>query len=56
MEPLQGCYSLEDDPTMVFMTTYLLALDKQYDEQASELRKCIHRAEEAKIIVRKLHV
>ena len=56
MELLQGRYSLEDDPTVVFMTTYLLALDKQYDEQASELRKCIHRAEEAEIIVRKLHV
>ena len=42
--------------SVVFMTTYLLALDKQYDEQASELRKCIHRAVEAEIIVRKLHV
>jgi hypothetical protein len=38
------------------MTTYLLALDEQYDKQASELRKCIHRAEEAKIMARKLHV
>ena len=28
MELLQGRYSLEDDPTVVFMTTYLLALDK----------------------------
>ena len=56
MELLQGRYSLEDDPTVVFTTTYLLALDKQYDEQALELRKCIHRAEEAEIIVRKLHV
>jgi hypothetical protein len=49
-------YSLEDDPTVVFMTTYLLALDEQYDKQASELRKCIHHAEEAKILVRKLYV
>jgi len=56
MELLQGRYSLEDDPNVVFMTTYLLALDKQYDEQASELRKCIHCVEEAEIIVRKLHV
>jgi hypothetical protein len=56
MDILQGRYSLEDDPTVVFMTTYLLALDEQYDKQASELRKCIHRAEEAEILVRKLHV
>jgi hypothetical protein len=41
---------------MVFMTTYLLALDEQYDMQASELRKRIHRTEEAEIMVRKLHV
>jgi hypothetical protein len=38
------------------MTTYLLALDEQYDKQASELRKCIYRAKEAKIMARKLHV
>jgi hypothetical protein len=56
MDILQGRYSLEDDPTVVFVTTYLLALDEQYDKQASELRKCIHRAEEAEILVRKLHV
>jgi hypothetical protein len=45
-----------DDPTVVFMTTYLLALDKQYDKQASELRKCIHYVEEADILVINLHV
>jgi hypothetical protein len=56
MDILQGCYSLEDDPTVVFMTTYLLALDEQYDKHASELKKCIHHAEEAEILVRKLHV
>jgi hypothetical protein len=56
MDILQGRYSLEDDPTVVFMTTYLLALDEQYDKQASELKKCIHHAKEAKILVRKLHV
>jgi hypothetical protein len=56
MDILQGRYSLKDDPTMVFMTIYLLALDEQYDKQASELRKCIHHTEEAKILVRKLHV
>jgi hypothetical protein len=51
MDILQGCYSLEDDPTVVFMTTYLLALDEQYDKQALELKKCIHRAKEAKILL-----
>jgi hypothetical protein len=56
MDILQGRYSLEDDPTVVFMTTYLLALDEQYDKQASELKKCIHRVKEAEILVRKLHV
>jgi hypothetical protein len=56
MDILQGHYSLEDDPTVVFMTTYLLALDKQYDKHALELKKCIHRAKESKILVRKLHV
>jgi hypothetical protein len=53
MEALQG---QEDNPTMKYMTTYLLALDEQHDRQASELRKCIHRAEEAEIYARKLHI
>jgi hypothetical protein len=56
MDILQGHYSLEDDPTVVFMTTYLLALDEKYDKQASELKRYIHRAKEAEILVRKLHV
>jgi hypothetical protein len=38
------------------MTTYLLALDEQFDKQASELRKCMHRTKEAELMVRKLHV
>ena len=38
------------------LTTYLLALDEQYDRQASELRKCLRRAEEAKIFSRMLQV
>jgi hypothetical protein len=38
------------------MTTYLLALDEQYDKHASKLRKCIHHVEEADILVRKLRV
>jgi hypothetical protein len=56
MEALQGHNLQEDDPTVVFMTTYLLALDEQYDKQASELRKCIHRVEEAEIMAMKLHI
>jgi hypothetical protein len=37
---------------MKYMTTYLLALEEQHDKQASKLRKCIHRAEEAEIYAR----
>ena len=41
MEALQGQESQEDSPNMVHLTTYLLALDEQYDQQASEPRKCL---------------
>jgi len=41
---------------MVHLATYLIALDEQYDRQASELRKCLRRAEEAKIFSRMLEV
>ena len=41
---------------MVHLTTYLLALDEQYDWQALELRICLHRAEEADIFTRMLQV
>ena len=41
---------------MVHLTTYLLALDEQYDRQALELRICLRRAEEAKIFNRMLYV
>jgi hypothetical protein len=34
----------------------LLALDEQYDRQASELRECLRRAKEAKIFSRMLEV
>jgi hypothetical protein len=47
MEALQGQDMQEDNPTMVHLTTYLLALDEQYDRQASELRECLRRVEEA---------
>lgn len=41
---------------MVHLTTYLLALDEQYDHQALELRACLQRAEEAEIFNRMLQV
>ena len=44
MDALQGWDTQEDSPTMVHLTTYLLALDEQYDRQASKLSKCLHRA------------
>ena len=54
MEGLQGRDAQEDSPTVVHLTMYMLALDEQYDRQASEMRKCLHRAEEAKIFTRML--
>jgi hypothetical protein len=56
MEALQGRDVQEDNPTVVHLTTYLLALDEQYDRQASELRECLRRAEEAEIFSRMLEV
>jgi hypothetical protein len=40
----------------VDLATYLLALDEQYDRQASELRECLRRAEEAEVFCRMLEV
>ena len=54
MEALQGREAQEDSPTRVHLTTYLLALDEQYDRQALELRSYLHRAEEAEIFNRML--
>jgi hypothetical protein len=56
MEALQGLDVQEDNPTLVHLTSYLLALDEQYDRQASELRECLRRAEEAEIFSRMLEV
>ena len=56
MEALQGQDAQEDSPIVVHLTTYLLALDEQYDRQASELRKCLRRAKEAEIFSRMLQV
>lgn len=38
MRTLEGCESREDNPTIVFMTRYLLNLDEQYDKQAAKLQ------------------
>ena len=56
MEALQGQEAQEDSPTMVHLTTYLLALDEQYDRQALELRIYLRRAKEAEILTRMLQV
>ena len=56
MRTLEGRELQEDDPTVVFMTRYLLTLDEQYDKQATKLRSCIHRAKEAEKEIRKLHL
>jgi hypothetical protein len=56
MEALRGQDVQEDNPTVVHLTTYLLALDEQYDRQASELRECLRRAKEAEIFSRMLEV
>jgi len=56
MEALQGRDVQEDSPTVVHLATYLIALDEQYDRQASKLRKCLHRAEEAEIFSRMFEV
>lgn len=56
MRTLEGRGQREDDPTVVFMSAYLLALDNHYDKQASKSRKNIRRAEEAETMVRRLQV
>ena len=56
MEALQGRDAQEDSPTIVHLTTYLLALDEQYDRQALEQRACLRRVEKAKIFTRMLQV
>jgi hypothetical protein len=56
MKALQGSNAQEDNPTLVHLATYSLALDEQYDQQALELRECLRRAEEAEIFSRMLEV
>jgi hypothetical protein len=56
MEALLDQDVQEDNPTVVHLTSYLLALDEQYDQRASEMRECLCRAEEAEIFSRMLEV
>ena len=56
MEALQVGDAQENSPTVVYLARYLIALDEQYDRQASELRKCLRQAEEVEIFSRMLEV
>jgi hypothetical protein len=56
MHALEGKQLLEDDPTVVYLTAYLLTLDAQYDFLARHHRQMIAQAEEAEKLNRKLHV
>jgi hypothetical protein len=54
MRALEGHQLLEDDPTVVYLTAYLLTLDAQYDFLARHHRQNIARAEDAEKRNRKL--
>jgi hypothetical protein len=56
MRALEGQQLLEDNPSVVYLTTYLLTLDAQYDFLARHHRQMIARAEDAEKRNRKLHV
>jgi hypothetical protein len=56
MRALEGKQMLEDDPTVVYLTAYLLTLDAQYDLLARHHRQMIARAEDAEKRNRQLHV
>jgi hypothetical protein len=56
MPALEGQQLLEDDPTVVYLTAYLLTLDAQYDFLAWHHRQMIALAEYAEKRNRKLHV
>jgi hypothetical protein len=47
MRALEGQQLLKDDPTVVYLTAYLLTLDAQYDFLARHHRQMIARAEDA---------
>jgi hypothetical protein len=56
MRALEGQQLLEDDPTIVYLTAYLLTLDAQYDFLARHHRQMIAWAEDVEKRNRKLHV
>jgi hypothetical protein len=56
MRALEWQQLLEDDPTVVYLTAYLLTLDVQYDFLARHHRQMIARAEDAEKRNHKLHV
>jgi hypothetical protein len=56
MRALEGQQLLEDDPTVVYLTAYLLTLDAQYDFLARHHHQMIARAEDVEKLNRKLHV
>jgi hypothetical protein len=56
MRALEGQQLLEDDPTVMYLTTYLLTLDARYDFLAQHHRQMIARAENAEKLNCKLHV
>jgi hypothetical protein len=56
MRALVGQQLLENDPSVVYLTAYLLTLDAQYDFLARHHRQMIARAEDAEKRNRQLHV
>jgi hypothetical protein len=56
MKTMEGRGQREDDPTVLHMSAYLLTLDDLYDKQQAKLRQQIRRAEDTKVMVRRLQV
>jgi hypothetical protein len=56
MHALEGQQLLEDDATVVYLTTYLLTLDAQYDSLAHRHRHMIAQAKDAEKRNHQLHV
>jgi hypothetical protein len=56
MRALEGQQLLKDDPTVVYLTAYLLTVDVQYDFLTRHHRQMIARAEDAEKRNHKLHV
>jgi hypothetical protein len=56
MRAIEEQHLLEDDPTVVYLTAYLLTLDAQYDFLARRHHQMIARAEDAEKRNRQFHV